>query len=427
MSTKYNAFALVALLLAGNATALYAQEQESRHAQQLESVAKRMAELSTAIAKDVTASLQEIDFAELARESEKLARISAEEAQKITRATQREIEAIDFSELHRELAGIQAEIGSNLGNLGDLSEQWSTTEAAPYQEEKVIEKVYKVDGKDKLSIDNRYGRITVNNWNRNEFKVVVTIKVGESSERRAREALDRVTISDTKTRNEIQFKTSIAAAETGWFANLTGGRNQELSINYEVFMPAGNELSLSNSYGAIETGDREGKLDVSVRYGSLKTGRLAATHNAISASYSKVNIASAREAEISVNYGGLTLGEIGKATISLSYSGNGKIDAINESADISLRYSGGLAVGLGPDIKRADIAASYSSVSISPAKNAAFDFNTAVSYGSFNYGPSATVSQANNGTTSKQYTGYWNKTSPNSVNISARYGSVTLK
>ncbi len=424
MNIKYNTCILVGLLLAGHTTALYAQTT-SRTAQQLETVAKQMAELSASIAHDVTARIQDIDFAELARESEKLARLSSEEANKLARVAQREMEAIDLSELHRELAEAQAEIAAL--DLSSRPEGWPIPEAAAYQEEKVIEKVYKAGRGDKLSIDNRYGRIKVNNWNRGEFKVVVKIRVGESSERRAREALDRVTIRDSKSGNEVRFQTSIASAESGWLSSLTGSRNQELSVSYEVFMPATNELSLSNRYGAIETGDREGKLDVSVRYGSLKTGRLSATNNSISANYSKVEIASAREAEIDINYGGLTLGEIGKATISLSYSGNGKISSITESADISLRYSSGLSVGLGPHIKEANIAASYSSVVVLPAKNAAFDFNTAISYGNFHYGAKAKVNESSGGNTSKQYTGYWNEASANTVNINARYGSVTLK
>ncbi len=425
MNIKYNASLLIALILTGNIINVEAQD-ERQTTEQSETAAKRMAELSTSIAESVTAALSEIDFSELARESEKLARLSASEAHKAARLAQREIEAIDWSELQREVAKAQAEIAEM--NLAGLSEQWTSIETAPYQEEKIIEKVYKAGRKDRLRIDNRYGRIKVNNWNRDEFKVVVRIKVGESSARRAQEALDRVSINDSKSGNEVHFKTAIASAESGWFSSLTGSRNQELSVNYEVYMPAGNELSLNNHYGPIETGDRDGKLNVVVRYGSLKTGKLNAPNNTISASYSKVDIASAQEAEIAVNYGGLTLGEIGKATISLSYSGNGQIRTVTESADISLRYSGGMSIGLGPDIKEANIAASYSHVVVSPAKDAIFDFNTAVSYGSFDYGPNAKIQESAGGNTSKQYTGYWNTASAsNSVNISARYGSVTLK
>lgn len=425
MNTKYNACLLIGLLLTGGIIKLHAQTERQR-AEQLESSARQMAELSTMIAENVTAALVEIDFNVLIRESEQLVRTSAVEARNAAQLAQREIEAIDWDEVHHELAVAQAEI-ANMAPSG-LPGQWTRVEVAPYQEEKVIEKVYQAGSGDKLSIDNRYGRIKVNNWNRNEFKVVVRVKVGESSSRRAQEALDRVTISDSKSGSDVQFKTSIASAESGWFSSMTGSRNQELSVNYEVYMPAANELCLTNRYGPIEIGDRDGKLDVSVRYGSLKTGKLNAPDNTVSASYSKVDIASAKEATIDVKYGGLALGEIGKATISLSYSGNGKIRAVTESADVSLRYSSGLYIGLGPGIKEANIAASYSSVVVSPAKDAAFDFNADVSYGKFDYGPDAIVRESAGGNTSKQYTGYWNRASAsNSVNISARYGSVTLK
>lgn len=425
MSTKYSISILLTLFLWGNISTSYGQQTESRNHYPMESLAKKIADLSATIAKEVSASVADIDVSELVRESEKVAHLSATEARKIAEEVEREMNELDFDGLSRDLAAIQIDI-ENL-DFDLLGEQWGTVKSAAYQEEKVVEKTYRIDGKDRLSIDNRYGTIKVKNWDRNEFKVVVRIKVGESSERRTKEALDRVSISDSKVGNEVRFQTSIAAAESGWFSNLTGGSNQELSINYEVFMPARNELNLTNRYGAIETGDREGKLGVSVKYGSLKTGRLLANNNTVSADYSKVNIPYAREADISVNYGGLTLGEVGKTNISLNYSGSSTITTVNESADISLRYSGGFSLGLGSGIKQANISASYSSVSVSPARQAAFNFNTAVSYGSFSYGANATLTEANDRSNSKQYSGYWNKNSQNSVNIKARYGSVTLK
>lgn len=426
MHTNYKILALIGFLILGNIAIAHSQELSTRPTERLESVAKRVADLSSALAKKVSTSLQDVDFSELMRESEKLAQLSTIESERIAKEVKHQIDAIDFSEVNRELANVQADIETlDLNNWG---EQWGKIGAAAYQEEKVIEKVYRIDGKDRLSIDNRYGIIKVNNWNRNEFKVVVHIKVGESSERRAQEALDRVSIDDSKVGNEVRFKTSISPAESGWFSALTGSRNQELSVNYEIFIPAGNELKLANQYGAIETGDREGKLNVSVRYGSLKTGKLNAATNLIAASYSNVNVGSANGVDISVSYGGLNLGEVNHATVSLSYSGKGKIAQVNEAVDISLRYSSGFSIGLGPNIKQADIAASYSSaLSVSPAKAAHFNFDAAISYGNLNHGPSLIINQADNRSNSKKYSGFWNKSSQNNVSINARYGSVTLK
>lgn len=426
MNIRYNILTLISMLLLGNITIANGQILETRSAEKLGTIAKQMTDLSTEWARELSTSLRDIDFSELMHESEKLAQLSAIESEKIAKEIQYQIDAIDFSEFNKELADMQAEI-ENL-NLSGLEEKWGATGPLAYQEEKTIEKVYRIDGKDRLSIDNRYGTIKVSNWNRNEFKVIVRIIVGETSERRAKEALDRVSIDDSKSGNEVRFKTSISPAESGWFSALTGSRSQELSVNYEVFMPSGNQLKLANQYGAIETDDREGRVDASVRYGSLKTGKLSAADNTIAASYSDVNVASANGVDISVSYGGLTLGEVNHATVSLSYSSRGKITQVNEVADIGLRYSSSFSIGLGAGIKQANISASYSSgLSISPAKDASFNFSAAVSYGNFSYGQHATISEANERSTAKQYIGYWNRDSQNHVNISSRYGSIVLK
>src|SRR5690606_7040536 len=140
---------LIALILTGNIINVEAQD-ERQTTEQSETAAKRMAELSTSIAESVTAALSEIDFSELARESEKLARLSASEAHKAARLAQRERAAIDWSELQREVAKAQAEIAEM--NLAGLAEQWTSIETAPYQEEKIIEKVYNAGRKDRLRI-----------------------------------------------------------------------------------------------------------------------------------------------------------------------------------------------------------------------------------------------------------------------------------
>jgi hypothetical protein len=47
----------------------------------------------------------------------------------------------------------------------------------PNTQVKNYSKTYAVDGNDILKINNRYGKITVNTWTRNEVKVDVQIKV----------------------------------------------------------------------------------------------------------------------------------------------------------------------------------------------------------------------------------------------------------
>lgn len=296
------------------------------------------------------------------------------------------------------------------------------------QKEKVVEKNYSVNSKHKLSIDNRYGKISVHNWNRNEIKVTITIRTAENSEKRAQDALERVQIKESTSGNTISLKTNIGSSDSNWWSSLTsGGNDRALRIDYEVYMPKRNELTLANQYGPIELGDRDGKVTLSVSYGSLQAGRLNATDNSLSIAYSKADIDYLQEGDVSVRYGGFTLSEGEKLTLSSSYSG-GDIGQVNQVADIAIRYGSPFKMGLGPGIKKVNIAASYAKVSIEPAANAAFQFNVAISYGGFDYDHNLiNISTQSESPTSKSYTGYWNRSTNNSVNISSRYGAVSLK
>lgn len=421
MNSKYKFWALLGLSLT-LAFSAHARQEEKK--QELQSTTQRIAELSANIATEIAGEIQKIDFSELTIEVQKLAKISEKAANKLAL----KVEQMDFSEVENQLRGLESELSTL--NFDIHWDEGAFVGSAPFQEEKIIEKTYSVGANDKLNIDNRYGKIKVSNWNKNEFKIVVRITSGESSEKRAKEAINRVTIQESKSGNQVSFKTSIATAESGWFSNLvnTGNTNSQLRIDYDVFVPIGNELTLSNSYGAIETGDRNGRFTATVKYGSLKAGELRSKNNAIEASYSKADISYLNEGTVSVKYGGLNIGEAEKVTLSLSYTGNGKVGIVNNSASVSLRYSGDFKLGLGSGIQKADVDAAYSSLSVTPSQGTSFNFNTDVSYGNFNYDRArTTIKHESKGNTSASYAGFWNKSSNNSVNISSKYGSVTMK
>jgi hypothetical protein len=300
--------------------------------------------------------------------------------------------------------------------------------AGVFQKEKIIERNYRISSH-RINVDNRYGNITVHNWNRNEAKVTISIRTAERSESRAQEALERVHIDESKSGNSISFKTNIASGNSGWWSSLTGSTDDRaLQIDYEIYLPKSNELALANRYGTIKLDDRTGKVAVSVSYGKLEAGRLSGRSNSLAVAYSKASMAYLNEGDVSVRYGELTLSEAEKLNLALSYSSGSTIDKVNRAAKVSLRYSGGFRIGLASTIQQADIAASYSSLEIQPAAEAAFGFNVAVSYGGFDYDSRRThISTSSGGNTSKTYTGYWNKETGSSVNISSRYGTVQLK
>lgn len=338
---------------------------------------------------------------------------------------------LDFTPLIRQSGEIAQEISKEFAQMDwqQFPENPEPGTPLTFQKEKVVEKVYPIHANQRLQIDNRYGKITVRNWDRNEVKITIRIRTAESSEKRAQNALDRVHIAESKTGSDISFQTTISSGDSNWWSSLTNdGSDRSLSIDYDVYLPKRNALSLTNRYGAIALDDRNGKVEISVSYGSLHAGHLNSRQNSLAIAYSKASVVYLNEGDIAVRYGGLTLSETEKLSLSLSYASGTEIGKVNREVDVSLRYSGGFHMGLGPTIKKANVAASYSSVSIRPDANAAFHFDVAVNYGGFEYNRDFTnIGNKSEGNTSKSYTGYWNKNTASTLNISSKYGSVTLK
>ncbi|SEL27439.1 hypothetical protein [Parapedobacter koreensis] len=403
---RFNTFTL--LLILCSLFHLGAFAQSDRHIQKettLNTTVETIRELISKIGLEMLDALEDIDFETLADDIEEIAALSEAKAEQAA----------------LEIAGIDWE---QFGNPYDM------TSPLGFQKEKVIEKVYPINHHTKVSIDNRYGKITLHNWNRNEIKVTIKIRTAENSEKRAESAFDRVNIDESKSANSISFKTNIASSdESGWWSSLTSGTaHRALQIDYEVYMPKENELALANRYGAIELDDRDGKVAISVSYGSLQAGRLNGPDNSLAVAYSKADVQYLNEGDVSVRYGGFTLSETEKISLAMNISSGGYIGKVNREADISLRYSGGFEMGIGPAIQKANVAASYSSIHIKPADDAAFNFNVAISYGGFDYDHNRiNIESKSEGNTSKSYTGYWNKAVNSSISISSRYGAVSLK
>lgn len=337
-----------------------------------------------------------------------------------------DVDASNLTPLIRESESLAQEITQL--DWQRLLEQQDAMAHLIYQKEKVTEYAYPINSRQSVNIDNRYGKITINNWAKNEIKVIITVRTAGNSERRAQEALDHVRIDQSRSSNVISFKTAIESGDSNWWSMLTsGGGDRTLRVDYDVYLPKKNELALANRYGAIELSDRDGTVNVSVSYGSLQAGRLNGPNNSLSVAYSKADVEYLNEGEVSVRYGGFTLSEAEKLTLAMSSSG-GKIGKVNQQANISLRYSGGFEMGLGPSIQKASVAAAYSNIHIRPASDAAFNFDIAVSYGGFDYDRNhINIGSKSESHTSASYSGYWNKAVDNMVSVNARYGAVSLK
>jgi hypothetical protein len=178
---------------------------------------------------------------------------------------------------------------------------------------KEINQSFNVSLRDQLSVDNKYGSITVAHWDKNEVEIRVVIESKASSDRLAQEGLDRVSINMGKSGSIISAATLIRNNYTG--------SNSSLTIRYFITMPSKLATTLSQQYGDINLPEKnQGKCSIEVRYGNLRAGSFSEDLS-IDAKYSNITLADAVEVRIDAAYcGNINLNNVDVMAIDCRYS-----------------------------------------------------------------------------------------------------------
>ncbi|MBW4888639.1 DUF4097 domain-containing protein [Mucilaginibacter sp. HMF5004] len=299
---------------------------------------------------------------------------------------------------------------------------------------KTYTKSYNIDKDDVLSIDNKYGKVVVNTWNKNEFKVEVQIKADANEQDEAQKILDGVSINDSKDGSDVSFKTTFKDNNSSWSIFSSNGKYtiHKVEINYTVYMPSKNPLTITNRYGGTVIPNFDGKLSINSSYGSFTAKNLTNPSSEISSRYGSAAIESLKGSALKVAYGSLNLGACDNINAELSYSA-AKIASIKTSGTINMRYGGGLKIAeLDKNLKALSVNSTYSSVQVGLNNDQNFNFDVSVHYGSFVYGDHGitvtdkTPADDERGYSStKTYKGHLGKGNADKViSIKTSYGSV---
>lgn len=384
-----------------------------------------------------------------------------------------EIESVDRRvnvQIHRQLAQADRELAraqvyvnrSHSGNSFD-------TENNTVEKKKTINKTFSVDAKDRLVINNQHGEVKIELWNKNEIKVDITVSGFGSTEDKAQAYIDAVEIIDKREGDKISFKTMIDNDGTnnswwggnwswnGWnkdkdeSCNCPDDKNKRgVEVNYQVFMPRNNALSVSDKYGAIKIAEFSAPLIVFSNYGSFTSEKLTGSDKDVKVrygkatmknvddadldiSYSKVSVEKANNLRINNNYGSMDLGEVNNVDGTIQYS-SGKIGTIRDSGKLFVSYSDGLELHeLSKTLKSLDITSNFTAVRLPVNQDVNANFDISLTHANFKY-PAGRVSFTYNSDdedertfswlSNKNYKGKIGKGSGTKIVIKSNYGGV---
>jgi hypothetical protein len=168
---------------------------------------------------------------------------------------------------------------------------------------KEFHKEYKAGKGTTLDLNNRYGDVTVESWDKDQIMIDVKVTIELPDRSRAEKLLEYIDVQFTEGENLITAKTTIDDKFnfSGW-----SNRSRKFSIDYTVKMPAVSNLTLSNRYGNSDINELQGLVDLNQKYGDLSVDKLTRGNekplNKITVAYGKATIEEAGWLDVNVRY-----------------------------------------------------------------------------------------------------------------------------
>lgn len=318
-------------------------------------------------------------------------------------------------------------------------------------------KEYAVTENTILQLNNRYGNMHIENWDKNivDIKVVVAIKT--SSKTKARNAFERI---------EIEFKKDgdLVSATTKINESI---RNTEFSINYIVMMPKDINIELYNKYGDLFLNEVNGHADINVKYGSFTINKLnrgnvkplnfvsAAYSNGVcdldyanwvklEVRYSKISVGTGIALMISSKYSSVKvkkaksivseskydhpfrIGAVRNFVCTGGYSGF-EIGKLYSKLEMDLKYSNIDILDVDADFELVKLNLRYGKADINIPENVAYELKAEAEYGSVKHPSNNKLSKIVDGTESKVWGIVGDKAKPKAkIIITSKYGNVRI-
>ncbi len=327
--------------------------------------------------------------------------------------------------------------------------------------ERIINKSYPLESEGILSLSNSYGNMTLNQWDKEEVKIQITVTVEGGSQDRAEELLKNITFDFEASPSLVSVKTQLPHQTGSWWKNwsLFGSKSIDYSIDYVVQHPKSANVNLSNSYGSIYTDELDGKASIRCSYGKLvaermnhednqidlqyspgstidyfKSGTIEIDYSGISietaetisldADYSKCIFERLNDLDFEADYGSLRIGEISVLKGDADYVAI-KVGSLSKALKLNMDYGGLTIENIQSSTENIDITSDYSGINLGADPDWAFNFSVKTEYAGFKTDFPLDYRKKIIESTDRYYEGN-HKNGSNELKISADYGAVKL-
>lgn len=323
-----------------------------------------------------------------------------------------------------------------------------------------IKKEWPLNAQGTLAINNSFGNIEVNTWDKPQVMIEINIQV-EGDSNREKAFFDGIQIDFTQSDSKITAKTSYPSKKSNWnILNLfSGGNNFNYRVDFTIRMPKTAQADMTNEFGNIAMDVLDGKATLDCSFGNLTLEELNHSNNSISldyssdseigymaggtisADYSNLSVERSNELKLNADYGKTRLGQIEQLDFNLDYGSLSlestqqiegdadyltlKIGEVAQSAKLSTDYGSIKIDHILGSTESVIIDGDYTTIRLKADKDWEFAFEIATEYASLKTDFPLTYQRKESDITEHYYQGI-HLSDKNSLSISADYGSIRL-
>jgi len=299
---------------------------------------------------------------------------------------------------------------------------WACAHNRDIEFKRTVVKEFSVNNNARLDVFNKYGKIVVHTWNKNQVKATIVITGFGKNTTEAQEIANSVDIQTNAGSGSVRLQTSYSSAGSGRWFPWGDKRNSKdyVNIDYELYVPRSlGMLTLENNFGDVITDQLPFAAKMSLNYCFYAIKEVAKTLEmslnycekgridkagdlVIHANYSDLHCEAAGKVDVRSNYSDYTLGSLGSLTARSNYSDYkvqqlGSIDAtsnysdivisqLRDRADLKLVYSDFKAEDVSDAFKGGEVSLTYSDLELGLSPKCALQIAVDLNYGDLETG-----------------------------------------
>lgn len=288
---------------------------------------------------------------------------------------------------------------------------------------KTIEKNFTVNNGATLDILNKYGRIVLRTWNKNEVKATIVVTGYGKSTSEAEDIAGMVDVESSNNAGAVRLVTSYnPRSGSKWIFSWGNKKDSKdyVKIDYEVYVPQSlSKLTIENQFGDVITDrlpfeadmrlnycfydireisgalamnmnycqkgkiGKAGKVNLKANYSNINSDRI--DELVVRSNYSEYDIKSVGKIDVQSNYDNYRINEAGRVSSKSNYT-DFKINELQGEATMTLTYGNVDIKALATSFKGADFRLTYSDIKMGVPQRQALQVDVVLSYGDLHLG-----------------------------------------